>query len=284
MPMAFVCKRCDYSTDIKQSLLKHYHRQTPCTVTKEDLPTDELALELMSKAFNHHTCDCGKSFTAKTNLYRHKKLCKTQHKVAELEKEIAELKALVVVPGAAAAAAAAAPTHIVTNIQNNVNHISQTNIIVNGLGKENISYITDGLLQACIRDRSPGVCRYMVHKHFSLEHPENHNVRKLTKGPFIDCFDGKEWLVQNSEHAIAALLRNIERELANYVDSRTELNKESLDSFMREVGQPLDWDFSSTDYDFEEDMSDSKKLELKRKIYGLISEYLYRKSKEVHQK
>ena len=49
---------------------------------------------------------------------------------------------------------------------------------------------------------------------------------------------------------------------------------------MRKVGNPLNWDLSHNNYEFEEDMSDLKREKIKKQIYMYVCELIYRKSKE----
>lgn len=52
---------------------------------------------------------------------------------------------------------------------------------------------------------------------------------------------------------------------------------------MREVGAALNWDLSAGEYEFDaESISEDKKKELKKRIYMMVLEHVYRKSKEIH--
>ena len=48
-----------------------------------------------------------------------------------------------------------------------------------------------------------------------------------------------------------------------------------LDKFMSSVGRPLEWDFSSEDYEYNEDITEEKKDIFRENIYKLACEYIY---------
>ena len=49
---------------------------------------------------------------------------------------------------------------------------------------------------------------------------------------------------------------------------------------MRNVGAPLNWTLDHDDYEFDDDMNIKNKESIKKDIYLLICEQIYRKSKE----
>jgi len=275
----YECERCQYKTYAKHSLLNHYKRKNQCEPKYSDKPLSELLNEIQATAKTSRCTDCDKTFTTSSNLYRHIRTCSAKknaltNKIATLEQAINDLKN-------------ATTTTTIQNA-NTIQNIQQ-NIHINGLGQEDKSYITEHplfnrFMIRCIRDKMEGLCDYMVRKHFSPDHPENHNIRKLNKkDDFIDCYDGRKWRIKLTQKVLDEIFRNIEKDFTEFVDRAISeegiLKKEWLDSFMREVGIPLDWDFTGEDYDFEEDMPDDEKERLKNRMYGLACEYIYRHSK-----
>ena len=173
-----------------------------------------------------------------------------------------------------------------------VNNNTQ-NIIINGLGKENISYLTESadfkrFMTNCIKNDIVGVCQLLVKKHFDKEHPENHNIRKLNKkDEFIEYHDGKEWQLGLYDNVLEDMFKLLERHFAEFVDrfacQSQVLRKQWLDNFMRKVGEPLEWDLTGFDYDYEfnENMSEEEKERLKNRIFRLACEYVYRHSRQM---
>ena len=72
----FVCETCDYSTSQKANYEKHL------------LTAKHRRVTLVTNC--NHACPCGKSFTCRQHLYRHKKLCEVANcsaaKVAKVAK------------------------------------------------------------------------------------------------------------------------------------------------------------------------------------------------------
>ena len=60
----FICEACDYNTSIKTNYDKHILTRKH-TMTTSGLP----------KSNPHIVCECGKSFSCRQNIYRHKKKC-----------------------------------------------------------------------------------------------------------------------------------------------------------------------------------------------------------------
>ena len=284
----YECKRCGYDTSQRHALIKHYNRKVICRPLKNDIPIEDLFAELKTVSESCKCTECDKVFTTKSNLYRHTRICNTR-KTNAIHNKIASLEqALVLLQNSKDAAPTTSTTiqnaNTIQNIQNNIH--------INGIGKEDISYITDQprfkrYMIRCLQDKMEGLCDYMVRKHFSPDHPENHNIRKLNKkDEFMDCYDGRKWRIKLTKKVLDEIFKNIEKEFTAFVDQAiTEegtIQKEWLDGFMREVGLPLEWDFTGDDYDFEEDMPDEEKERLKTQMYGLACEYIYRHSK-VHR-
>jgi hypothetical protein len=178
---------------------------------------------------------------------------------------------------------------------NNINNGTITNntFVINGLGEEDITYLTNSrdykrFMSHCIRDNIGGVCEFMVRKHLDQDHPENVNIRKLNKkDEFIEYHDGKTWKLGVSDNVLDDVFSKIEKDFANFVDMFVSqdhlLQKQWIDRFMKKVGEPLEWDLTSTSYDYEfSDMSDDLKETMKARIYRIACQYIYRHSSKIH--
>jgi hypothetical protein len=170
-----------------------------------------------------------------------------------------------------------------TNIQNN--------ITINALGNEDISYLTDTgdfkkFMARCFRLGPEGVCNFLLRKHFDKEHPENHNLRKMNKkDDFIEYHDGNDWQIGLYESVLDQTFESMKNVFVNFVDSyildMQVLNRRWVDTFVKRVAEPLDWDFSSNDYDYEldETMTEEQKDKIRNSIFRLAVEHIYRQSK-----
>lgn len=294
------CKRCGHASSTKSNLLSHLRRKKDCPPTLSDISREELIEQLLpQKTYNEKTYDCEyctKKFNTRQGRFQHTKLCKQNPSntpnaselvpislVDALEKRVKELEQKMV--------AGSTNTNHGT-INNNQNHGIINNITINALGKEDISYITDHprfrqFMIGCIKDKAHGVMEYMVKKHFDPSHPENHNLKKMRRGDdFMEVHDGRQWRLRYAEDILQDIFLHMQRDFANFVEEAlTEdglIKKAWLDNFMETVGKPLDWDLSTEDYEYDGEVSEAKKAEIKNKLYKLAIEHIYRKSKETY--
>lgn len=292
------CERCGYNSATKSNLLKHLRNKKPCQALSADIDRVVLIENLLKDDLKRpHVCGtCSKRFTTSSSKSRHQKLCKIkpssdmnsvlevvndlQNKVKELENKLGERDL-------------AGPT---TNYNTTNNNSVVNNIIINAFGKEDISYLTEHkgfkkFMINCIRNRAEGVVDFIAKKHFHPDHPENHNVRKLNKkDDFIEVKTGKEWKTRFSEDVVSDLMSSIEKEFMKFVESAFledgSLNKQWLDVFMKSVGVPLEWDLDTEEYEYicNNPLSDDEKDRMLQRIYRLVIEDIYKRSKSVHMK
>lgn len=291
----FTCKRCGYETKIKENLVKHLRRKTPCNATLQDVSQDDLIRELTDRTFSSSfiCSECESSFNHASSLYRHKARCPGRkaeqedkedllRSLKEKDDRIKQLEAML-------SNQQGSPCTIGT--QNNIHVVN--NIQINNFGREDISYMTDHprfqqFMIACIRGKASGVIEFLDKKHFNTNHPENNNLRKLNKkDKFMQVYKNGKWKLAFCDEVLEDVLHNIQDQFSKFVESELyehggSLKKVWIDNFMKEVGVALDWDLSIGTYEFDTDsISDEKKSELKKKIYMLLTEHIYQKSKEI---
>lgn len=289
----FACKRCGYVASSKDNLLRHFKKKKTCHASESDVTVESLIEELQDKRVRNFPCDmCDKSFLHQSNLSRHKK--GAHHKTMDMnevqqliDQKLQALEEKLI---------GASPSPSTTNIHGNVNQgtiNNITNIQINALGREDISYITDhpkfkAIMTKCVRDKVEGVCEYIVKKHFHPDHPENHNIKKLNrKDDFMECYDGRKWKVRFCEDVLDDIFIHLQKDFADFVDNAVGeegFHKMWLDNFMTQVGAPLDWDLSNDSYEYYSKLSPEQKQELRGKIYKLACEYIYRHSKTAEEK
>lgn len=288
--MEFVCKRCGYETLHHHSLIRHLRRKHPCKATLSDISIDDLLTEQTHKEYNEITYDCdrcNRKFNTRQSRHRHMKICQgNMTSMEEMKKEIEALKKEISTQGKGQTNNATIGT-INNGLINN-----GTIINVNGLGKEDISYLTEHprfqtFMIKCIREKSDGIMDYLERKHFDPSHPENHNLKKMRRDDFIEVYDGKKWRLRFKEDVLDDVFEHMQRDFANFIEEafadNGDLKKKIIDNFMESVGKPLNWDLSCGDYEYDGEINEEKRKELQNKIYKLALEHIYIKSKEVHE-
>ncbi len=285
----FTCRRCGHTTDRKHSLLLHLQRKKTCFATDEDVPVDELIEELTSKEVwdKSYDCEnCGRVFKTRQGKCKHKKNCfvdKKNDEIQELKRQIEELKSAV-------ASKPVVANNTTNNNNGTINNTVNNNIHIHAFKKEDVQHILDHLkfhdamLQA-VQKRKDGVMYLIGKKHFDPNHPENHTIKKMKKkDPFIEIYDGKQWVLRDQEDVLEEVFIGVHNLFSHFVDQYTgdwKKMKCVLDEFMRTVGQPLNWDLNSDEYEYNREMDDKQKDECRKRLFRLAYEYIYRRSSEL---
>ena len=282
-----ICKRCGHASTSKCNYVRHLKRMRTCPPLLEDISPTDILLDICVKQNikeNAVSCPhCEQKFNTKSNLGKHVLVCKKRPEVITREdfdmlaKKVRELEI--------AKQQQVATTTNNTNTNNGTIN-NNNNIVINAFGKENISHITSQFIAKCLRNRVDGVCDFLVKKHFDKNHPENHTVKKLIrKDNFMEIYDGRKWKLRYATDILEDVFHHMELSFANFVEEAyTEkgvIKKVWIDSFMKTVGEPLDWDLTTDAYEFDGAASEEKKEEMRSKIYKLACEYIYRHSKSV---
>lgn len=239
--------------------------------TREELITELKTKEYKDTAVECKTCK--KKFNNRSSMYRHAKICKDKEEteIEKLRSEVKELKKLI---------------ESQPSTSNTINSNNTYNIQINSLGKEDISYMAthkgyDNFMLCCIKDKIEGVCNFLVKKHFNDNMPQNKNIKKTNKkDSFIECYKDNKWKTRFVDNVLDEVFMSMESDFVTFLDKQKgTLKKNMLDNFMKQVGCPLEWDLDHGDYEFSEEISDSDKEILKKKIYMMACEYIYKSSK-----
>lgn len=75
----FICIKCNYITDKKLLYTKH-------TTTQKH--TKNYCVFIGGEVIEHHTCECGKEYTYRQNLYRHQNVCPIHHDYIQTSKRL----------------------------------------------------------------------------------------------------------------------------------------------------------------------------------------------------
>ncbi len=176
-----VCPDCGYIAYTLSRLQRHLDKKNKCNMGK-------------------FPCDCGYRTDDKSNLNKHKKICKGRPKsIADREKEIAEYQTVLAATGnqrsseAPQASSDAGPSTLINNGTNQahsgsgdivgrdqINHITN-NIVVNNTYNERIDHIKDMSMEdlkskiGCLPDFSTHVKLFELIR-TAEDHPENHTM------------------------------------------------------------------------------------------------------------
>jgi hypothetical protein len=176
-----------------------------------------------------------------------------------------------------------------------INNTINNTIVINGLGSENIDYLTQSPeferhIQNSIKHGVEGLGQLIYRIHFDEAHKENHNLRKLNKkDDFIEYHNGEVWQLGVVNHVLKRAFELIYKVYDDFItEGRYPINdvikKQRLDEFVKEVAVPLGWDLTGGEYDFDDStISDQDKQRAYDNIIRYCKEFIYRMSKDLQQ-
>lgn len=238
MATPFVCERCGYVGGNKQCLVRHLQRKKLCPPEHSNVPTEQLLHKILvpwSETGNNIKCTfCNRPFQARSNMYRHQKVCKKRpfgsstegelrEELDKMQEEIRQLKSC------------QTHTQNQTNIQNQNNIQTQNILVVNAFGKEDMSHLTDAFKSQCIRRTDKGFVELLEKIHFDPSKPENKNLQiSNIKLPFIRTFDGNRWTYQEKDDILNNLMEKGQTILSEHYDEHEDVIKQNLSNSMVE--------------------------------------------------
>lgn len=189
-------------------------------------------------------CGCGKSYSQNKSLEYHKKSCdiksarcsnpdskatateilleSLQQKLDIYEKERDEMKSQI-----ARLLDKHAEIHNTTNNNNNTNVETQNiTININAFGNENVDYIDDKAMFACISRVYKSIPSLLEKIHFDPKHPENHNIKITNKKlPYASVMgNNQKWRMVDRKDAIETMVMNG----YNLLDEKYTENKDKI--------------------------------------------------------
>ena len=245
--MAFTCEVCNWSFVRKQNLNRH-------------LKSQRHLLNLSSEASSSHTCNyCKKTFKFTSGLSKHRKMCKKNeknvaNKIEILEntvlqereqhqKERDELRAqIALLLDKHAGSTTTNNQHIETQ---NIETQQNIHIHINAFGHENIDYLDEKAIVACIDRVYKSVPAILEKIHFDPNHPENHNI-KITnrKLPYASVMgENKKWKTVDKKDAIETMVFNG----YNLLDEKYPDNKDNLTNYKRDKFEDFQDNFQNED-------------------------------------
>jgi hypothetical protein len=249
----YTCNRCSYSTDLKQSLIRHLEKKQICSSEKSDIDRYDQITILKNRNLNDSYCECNycyKKFNNKSNMYTHRKNCKKstknnslndlKNKVEFLIKQNKDLENKI-----------NNTTPIIQNnttpiIQNNTTNNNTQNININvpkirDFGKENMVALPETLISTLFMDLR--FKELLANLHCDPNYPENQNVRiKSIKRNTMEIFRNNKWDIMTFAKGLTELLLQGHKIFKDYYDKDKEriLEEDMSEQEIKDVLNQLD--------------------------------------------
>jgi hypothetical protein len=214
--MEYGCSCCEYISDKKENITKHFSRKKSCGSGIKEII--EIPIEIICKY-------CDKNFSCSKSLkYHQKNSCKTKTTILEernkeLEKKNKELeKKLKEKPA--------------TTINNN----QTINIYINNYENTNLEKLTDKIYNRIIQDAElyQIIPRLIKNIHFNPEIPENHNLRISNRGrsnKYLEVYRNNQWEIEDKKSEIDNIINDKETNLSDWIDAKGEKYPEAVERF-----------------------------------------------------
>jgi hypothetical protein len=163
----------------------------------------------------------------------------------------------------------------INNTQNNIQNNTQNNIHINCYGKENLSYITNDILQDIIKKPLSGIPKLIEMIHLNPQHPENNNIKLVNKNlPFLDYFNGSYWKTADKSKVLGNLLKSKAELTDKYFEDNEDIEDENISKLYPKYSDAIRYVVSN--FNFEDPLlkyKPSKKALVK--IYKKLEKDLY---------
>jgi hypothetical protein len=236
------CESCGLTFKNKRLLASHFKSTKHNKLIKNEI----------RKKFG---CECGKWYIHHQSLNKHRKTCAhLNSSVAEIrqvleeereqhQKERDELRAqIALLLDKHAGSTTTNNQHIETQ---NIETQQNIHIHINAFGHENIDYLDEKAIVACIDRVYKSVPAILEKIHFDPNHPENHNI-KITnrKLPYASVMgENKKWKTVDKKDAIETMVFNG----YNLLDEKYPDNKDNLTNYKREKFEDFQDNFQNED-------------------------------------
>jgi len=233
--LKYKCGSCMKVFKTKQQLENHNNRKFKCAPKDENegfqnIPKYSNSVPKMEyfdqKCVNFSCQYCNRSYSSKSNLNKHMKICfKKEHieiqneqdkKIKDLEDKYNELLKKM------------ENTNSQTIIENQTNTINNTiniTVPINAFGEEDTSNIDNKTIKKSINKMLDGISYLIKRVHFNPEMPQNHNVYiPSRKNNFGMIYDGNKWILGNSKEIINKLISTKYGMMTEYCGNK-ELNE-----------------------------------------------------------
>lgn len=238
------CPRCLYVAKTKQNLRLHYSRVKPCTLAENGRDVDLSLLyeglgPIRPKQKTRLCSFCNKMYASASSLCTHLKKCKQNTTVTILNENNCVIDKLVERLNALERQLNERQQNIhTTNVARD--QINQNNIIiVNALGQENLEYLKPDFLTQCVMDvTQKGIPNFIENIHLNKDHPENHNIRGVSKrSGTMEIYNGKHWRLNPATSVLDDLIQKGCKILYRHFNSHmsSEMNPDLQDMITKNM-------------------------------------------------
>ena len=238
--MSFKCNICVCDFKTNQQYLRH-------------MSSKKHQLRATNNGSMLECIGCKKMFSHSSTLSNHKTKCKILKGTNSLQEQMTKMKAAFEKERAEMKAQIAllldkhAGTTTTTNHTTNNNIETQNNIHIhiNAFGQENVDYLDNKTIIACIDRVYKSIPALIEKLHFDPDHPENHNIRITNKKlPYATVMgDNSKWKTVDRKDAIETMVYNG----YNFLDEKYPETKGHLSTRKREHFEGFQNKFESED-------------------------------------
>jgi len=252
MPL-YTCKHCNYETSLSQNYRRHLKtkkhavninggidtslnlvadiqkhpiniQKHPINIQKHPVNIQKHPINIQQNSSKPYKCDyCFKEFTLFTNKRRHE-LHRCKHNPAILDKILTskdkKIKRLEMEINDWKKEKASLYEKIdgligKVGVTNNI----QNNIIINNYGEEDLSHITDKIMNELVKIPYGAIPKLIESVHFNDKKPENHNIILPNKKEnILQVYDNNRWVYKSRDQAINDLIDSKYMIIDNHYD------------------------------------------------------------------
>jgi hypothetical protein len=254
------CPRCGYTTQKVAYFREHLNRKYICSPKVADVSLDALKTQYIRDVANKFICDsCQKGFNSRTGFFRHKKVCYldlSSKSNTELLTDSIKIQSNML--------------HTLNQILKVLSKQELVPIQIKDFGQEDIMYLlnNDQLMKTIFTKYEAGILKFIELVWFDKQHPENMNIKS------IEYYQSNEWHKDNINNIVTKLIDYIGCYFQMFLEKNPIFDKTFLDTYMKQIGAPLEWDLSHDDYDYN---SSSIDTHAQNKIFQAIKILLLKK-------
>lgn len=283
--MEHICERCGYKTNLKGNLVKHLKCKNPCSTQHSDRDRSILLEAIIPKKNeeNCRHCEWCDKLISKTNMGKHRKVCKNnphaemadlnieennhndieenkeseeiaimREEIRQLRQEIQSIKQNI-----------ASPSNVsIANVQN----MNIVNFQLNNFGNESVDHITNEFIGACINGNVNGMKKLIEKIHFSEEAPANKNIRmKSRKDKLVEVQKNNKWEVRDAKDATECMIKKGVQIVSEYYHGDINGIRDYDDNVLHNKIQAFLTDLLGK--------KTNQYYDLRKRIYALIVEY-----------